>query len=308
MTPTSLNFSQIAIALLVLLLSAHATAQDLSLQLNFLTPELNRGEVLDTAFVVSNTTTDRASAYQVEIYGSRDRILDGGDILLGTFFSDDGIPEMAFRENTLSLDTCLLNPGSWRVIGRITNVRPTESNPLNNEAIAPLTLTLSAPGDSSGDCATPPSEPLINPGLNDAWFDPETPGQGFFLTVFPETGVLFLAWFTFDLTLASENLVVRLGAPGHRWLTAAGGWSGNRAELQVSNTSGGVFDRSDPAVVTDADYGRITIEFLNCNAAEVVYELPDAGVSGTLLIERVVAENAGLCEALAGLNSTRNDE
>jgi glucose/arabinose dehydrogenase len=36
------------------------------------------------------------------------------------------------------------------------------------------------------DGAPVPEEFRINPGLNDAWYDPATSGQGFFITVFPE--------------------------------------------------------------------------------------------------------------------------
>ena len=34
---------------------------------------------------------------------------------------------------------------------------------------------------------------LINAGLNDAWYNPATDGQGFFITVFPDIGYVLLA-------------------------------------------------------------------------------------------------------------------
>ena len=42
---------------------------------------------------------------------------------------------------------------------------------------------------------------LINAGLNDAWYFPDTDGQGFFITVFPDLGAVSLAWFTYDTEL-----------------------------------------------------------------------------------------------------------
>jgi hypothetical protein len=34
----------------------------------------------------------------------------------------------------------------------------------------------------------------INAGLNDTWYFPDTSGQGFFITVFPDLGYVSLAW------------------------------------------------------------------------------------------------------------------
>ena len=38
---------------------------------------------------------------------------------------------------------------------------------------------------------SPPID-FLNPGLNDAWYNPETDGQGFFITVFPDLGTVSL--------------------------------------------------------------------------------------------------------------------
>ena len=50
----------------------------------------------------------------------------------------------------------------------------------------------------------------INAGLNDAWYNPETSGQGFFITVFSDMGAVSLAWFTYDTELPPDDAV----APG----------------------------------------------------------------------------------------------
>jgi hypothetical protein len=72
----------------------------------------------------------------------------------------------------------------------------------------------------------------ISAGLNDAWYYPETDGQGFFITVFPDRKLVFLAWFTFDTQQPAEDAEALLGGAGQRWLTAAGPYEGNQAVLE----------------------------------------------------------------------------
>ena len=52
---------------------------------------------------------------------------------------------------------------------------------------------------------------VINAGLNDAWFNPKTAGQGFFFTVFPESKQMFLSWFTYDTERPPEDVTAILG-------------------------------------------------------------------------------------------------
>lgn len=142
-------------------------------------------------------------------------------------------------------------------------------------------------------------EVQINPGLNDAWYDPATNGQGFLLTVYPDRNQLFLAWFTFDTERPSEDITAILGDPGHRWLTAQGPFDGSKAELIVYLTQGGVLDSAEPPATTDQDgYGTMVVEFLTCNEGRINYELPSLGRSGEIPIQRIVEDNVALCEAL----------
>lgn len=148
-----------------------------------------------------------------------------------------------------------------------------------------------------------PSDFTINQGLNDAWFNPDTDGQGFLFAVFPgddgpDDNLMFMAWFTFDTERPPEDVTAIIGEPGHRWLTAQGPYEGNVASLSAVLTSGGVFDSPVPPVDTDADYGTVTITFEGCDAAVVAYDLPGPGVSGEIPIRRVVQDNVALCEAL----------
>lgn len=137
----------------------------------------------------------------------------------------------------------------------------------------------------------------INAGLNDAWFNALTDGQGFFITVFPGKGLITLAWFTYDTQLPANGVTAEFGNPGHRWLTALGEFVDNRAVLSLTNTSGGLFD--DPTAVSrDNNYGTIIITFLDCDNATIEYNIPSLGLVATIPITRVVADNIALCNAL----------
>ena len=92
---------------------------------------------------------------------------------------------------------------------------------------------------------SPPIE-VLNSGLNDAWFDPTTNGQGFFVIVFPNITQVFIGWFTYDTERPPEGTEAELGDAGHRWVTAQGPFVGNSANLTLFVTQGGVFDGPEP--------------------------------------------------------------
>lgn len=142
----------------------------------------------------------------------------------------------------------------------------------------------------------------INAGLNDAWYDPATSGQGFFVTVYPDRGLLFLAHFTFDSQRPADGVGAIVGAPGQRWITAIGSFNGATAELTATLTSGGLFDDPSP-VGSDTPYGTYRLEFHDCESATVTYAFPGAALAGTIALQRVVADNIALCEALSSGNA-----
>ncbi|MCP4046103.1 MAG: hypothetical protein GY732_08960 [Gammaproteobacteria bacterium] len=138
---------------------------------------------------------------------------------------------------------------------------------------------------------------LMNIGLNDAWYYPITNGQGFFITVFPELGLVSLAWFTYDTERQGEEVTANLGEAGHRWLNAVGAYSGNQAVLDISYATGGLFDtKTDISEVTD---GTIILTFTDCENGTVEYDIPSAELQGIVPIRRVVADNIVLCEAFS---------
>jgi len=139
----------------------------------------------------------------------------------------------------------------------------------------------------------------INAGLNDAWYNPATNGQGFLITVFPDREEMFLAWFTFDTERPPEDVGALLGEPGHRWLTAQGPYAGDTANLTIFVTEGGVFDAAEPAAATDpAGDGTMNIEFADCENGLVTYEIASLGISGEIPIQRIAPDNVALCGSL----------
>ena len=154
----------------------------------------------------------------------------------------------------------------------------------------------------------------LNPGLNGSWANFDTLGQGFFIDVLPDIPLIFLAWFTWEVDPAApaqtqnraetiagsgNKLQAVVGDENHRWLTAQGGFSGSTAALDVTLTTGGLFD--DPQTVTNSEQGTqgtIWINFSDCKNGVVRYEFTAAGLSGELPIRRLADDNAGICEAL----------
>lgn len=144
----------------------------------------------------------------------------------------------------------------------------------------------------------PVSSLPINVGMADAWYDPAKAGQGFFITVFPDARLLFLAWFTFDTQRPPQDVMAMLGEPGHRWLTAQGPYQDGVGNLDVVLSSGGVFDTVPPLPSNDANYGEITLRWPDCATAQLHYELPGPSRSGEIELQRVAGNRASLCQEL----------
>jgi len=161
-------------------------------------------------------------------------------------------------------------------------------------------------GDNFGGCnsveevlaTVDPSK--INAGLNDAWYYPDTSGQGFFITVFPDLGYVSLAWFTYDTELPPIGATANLGDPGHRWLTAVGPIEGNRVLMDIEMTSGGIFDSTSEIIRTDppGSDGTILLTFTSCRLGTVEYDIPSINRQGNIPIQRVADDNIALCETL----------
>ena len=143
----------------------------------------------------------------------------------------------------------------------------------------------------------PPAPFRITQAMAGGWFEPATAGQGFLMDVFDKTNNMFLAWFTYDLERPGAGASAMIGDPGHRWLTAQGQFSGDTAELDISWTSGMIFDSGTPPFSQTQD-GSMTVEFSDCYTGLVTYDLGSAGVQGQVPIQRLANDAVDLCQAL----------
>jgi len=139
---------------------------------------------------------------------------------------------------------------------------------------------------------------LINAAMSDAWFFPDTSGQGFFIIVWEDQKLVFLAWFTYDTERPPQDVTALLGEPGHRWLTALGPYDGDSALLDVFLSSGMIFDSGEPEVTTEQLEGAtIWITWSSCEEGVLTYDIPSLGLSGEIPIQRIVDDNVAACEA-----------
>jgi hypothetical protein len=131
----------------------------------------------------------------------------------------------------------------------------------------------------------------INAGMDGAWFDPNTSGQGYFIDAHPDPegdNIIFVSWFTYGDETAS----------GQRWLTAQGDFEGSIAEIDVFETTGGSFDQPQPISTTKV--GTMIIDFTDCSNALLTYSLPADSAEGDIAITRAIPGGQALCEELAG--------
>ncbi|MGJ8664472.1 MAG: DUF6923 family protein, partial [Marinicella sp.] len=140
----------------------------------------------------------------------------------------------------------------------------------------------------------------LNAGFNGSWINPATSGQGLMVDVFPVSDVFFAAWFTFDDGQESNKAAV--GSIEQRWLTLSGAvGDDNTVELDIYNSSGGVFD--DPAAVDTVVVGSMTVTFEDCTSGFVEYIFADSGLSGSFPIQRIAGDNIAMCESLLSESS-----
>lgn len=130
----------------------------------------------------------------------------------------------------------------------------------------------------------------INSGMDGAWANLDTLGQGFFIDVYQDPvddNFIFVAWFTYGEGSAS----------GQRWLTAQGGIAGSTAAMEVYETKGGRF--TNPKAVSTVKVGTMSIDLADCSNASLTFSLSDQGIDGDMIITRLIPEGATLCEELS---------
>ena len=242
------------------------------------------GEDLTVKTNLANTGAADSGMFDIDFYVSTDEMITSSDTLVGT----KSISSIAAGANS-NIEENVNLPAGLAVgdyfVGAIIDV---DDNSSSNNTMATETPIFVF------------TDFIMNAGLNDAWFDPVTDGQGFFITIFPTLGFASLAWFTYDTVLPPLDATANLGDPGHRWITGAGQVVGDRSVMNVVLTSGGLFD--NPAEITRTDPagsdGTLTLKFNNCHSGTVEYDITSIDAKGTVPIQRVADDNAVLCDAL----------
>jgi len=146
----------------------------------------------------------------------------------------------------------------------------------------------------------PPAPFRIQHAMAGNWFDPPTSGQGFFMDVYDSFNLMFVGWYTYDLERPADDVTAQIGDPGHRWLTALGSFTGNKAVLDIYWTSGMIFDSATPPKQVSEKDGTLMVEFFDCWFGEVTYDILSVGVMGTIPIRRINNDVVPLCESLTG--------
>ncbi len=110
---------------------------------------------------------------------------------------------------------------------------------------------------------------------NGSWYDPAVPGQGLLLEVYSDPDWVFLTWFSFAHSAPPGRLA---------WWTADGPPLAGRVELQLHETTGGVFAR--PSVAQTEAVGAAVFTWLDCNHAVFDFVFDD-GPSGRIELVRL---------------------
>ncbi len=138
----------------------------------------------------------------------------------------------------------------------------------------------------------------INGALTDSWYLKTTAGQGFFIIVWEQLGLVFMGWFTYDTELPPEDAEAVLGDPGQRWLVALGPFEGDTATLEVFNASGMVFNSTTPPVMEEKLEGAsIEVKWTSCKHARLKFDIPTLGQMGEIHIQRQAEDHVPACEA-----------
>ncbi len=142
---------------------------------------------------------------------------------------------------------------------------------------------------------------ILNSGLNGAWLNTQTPGQGILIEMLPGLDIGFMGWYTYD-TQDPSDTTSTIGYAGHRWLTGLGNIDQDNHSItfDLVNTTGGLFNNNQAVTNSDAGtYGTMTITFTDCANATVDFSFTAQQLNGSFAIQRISSDNVALCERLS---------
>lgn len=243
------------------------------------------GDEIEIEAAMRNNGDTGSGGFNITYYASTNTTINGADTALGTF-AVSSIASGASRTQVDTVDVPGSLPSGQYYIGAIVAFQDDNSGNNTNHDTQSVTVTVAA------------GTFLINSGLNDVWATPGKNGQGILFAVFPDAGVFFSAWFTYDSTRPPNGATAVLGQPDQRWLTMQGGFAGDTANLQVYYSTGGVFDMASPAPGNPVSIGTATIVFHDCGSATLTYSIPSLGLQNSEPLVRIVPDNIALCDEI----------
>ena len=143
----------------------------------------------------------------------------------------------------------------------------------------------------------------VNLGHAGSWYNPATNGQGFLVEVLvddegePVTVIVY--WFAWDLAQQSAQADSKFAGAEQRWFVAAGPIVDGIAEMDLTLTTGGVFD--DPAATETVTVGSLRFIPSTCMEGQFIYDISQNvtvgdNVSGVIDAVRLTPDV--LCEDL----------
>lgn len=123
----------------------------------------------------------------------------------------------------------------------------------------------------------------INEGLNAAWYQPSTSGQGVQMEFIPARNEMYTAWFTYAPNAAGS------GPSGQNWYSILGPYAPGSTSIFnaiIYRNSGGSFDT--PPITTAVPVGTADILFHSCATATLNYRFNDGRV-GQIPLDRLTA-------------------
>ncbi|PIV33451.1 MAG: hypothetical protein COS34_07645, partial [Lysobacterales bacterium CG02_land_8_20_14_3_00_62_12] len=146
----------------------------------------------------------------------------------------------------------------------------------NDGATGLVTLSRLTPGVA---CADPASSVVagtaksLDSGLNGAWFEPASSGQGLMFQAIPTFDTLFATWFTYDPEGAADD------PSQQHWFSLQGPLgSGEQTTLAIIRSTGGALNR-EPAN-NRQQVGTATLSRLACDRLDIDYQFDDSEVAG----------------------------
>ena len=232
---------------------------------------LGENDIGQRWLTLSGNYTNNSASTQLTIYSNSG----------GRFDQPPVVGAQAVGQATLSFQSCTQGRLDYNITdsGQTGSIPLTRLSPdiycqsITNSGASPSPISLNSNG--------------INEGLNAAWYEPTTSGQGFQVEVIPSSNLLFVPWYTYSRTTNGGG-----DEAEQRWFTISGNYTpGNKnaLNLPIYQNTGGQFD--SPPVTDAVQVGTASIYFNSCTNATLNYSFSDTGQSGSIALTRLTTNS-----------------